>query len=121
MAMTPNFFRYLMTSWVRAREEDLEFGLAELKQLFTLKWNMGFAGTMIMAPRYGRYIIGGIPNKDDRWRENFFVFKVNQASVGDFDFTWIPREWNRNIVPISERTQTVGFETKRSLSTQPEP
>ncbi|KAJ0259555.1 hypothetical protein HA466_0058920 [Hirschfeldia incana] len=95
--MTPNFFRYLMTSWVRAREEDLEFGLAELKQLFTLKWNMGFAGTMIMAPRYGRYIIGGIPNKDDRWRENFFVFKVNQASVGDFDFTWIPREWNRNI------------------------
>lgn len=85
--MTPNFFRYFLTTWFRAREEGLKFGLAELKQLFTIKRNNRFSGTMILTPREGRSIIGGIPNRDDRWREKFFVFKINPASVGDFDFT----------------------------------
>ena len=52
---------------------------------------------MILAPRGGRGIIEGIPNKDDRWREKFFVFKINPASVGDFDFERIPREWSDDI------------------------
>ena len=52
---------------------------------------------MILAPRPGRSIIDGIPNRDDRWREKFFVFKINPASVGDFDFGRIPREWSDGI------------------------
>ena len=95
--MAPNFFRYFLASWVRAQEEGLEFGLRELKQLFAIKRNNGFPGTMILAPRSGRVIIEGIPNKDDRWRENLFVFKVNLASVGDFEFERIPREWSDDI------------------------
>ncbi|WZZ77933.1 hypothetical protein YC2023_098505 [Brassica napus] len=98
--MAPNFFRYFLASWVRAQEEGLEFGLRELKQLFAVKRNNGFLGTMILAPRSGRVIIEGIPNKDDRWREKFFVFKVNLASVGDFDFEMIPREWSDDIDPF---------------------
>ncbi|XP_048615736.1 uncharacterized protein LOC125588441 [Brassica napus] len=94
------FFRYSLASWVRAQEEGLEFGLRELKQLFAIKRNNGFPGTMILAPRSGRVIIEGIPNKDDRWREKFFVFKVNPASVGDFDFERIPREWSDDIEPF---------------------
>ena len=86
-----------MDSWVRAREEGLKFGLGELKQLFAIKRNSGFHGTMILAPRAGRSIIDGIPNRDDRWREKFFVFKINPASVGDFDFGRIPREWSDEI------------------------
>ncbi|KAF2565911.1 hypothetical protein F2Q68_00025320 [Brassica cretica] len=82
--MAPNFFRYFLASWVRAQEEGLEFGLRELKQLFAIKRNNGFPGTIILGPRSGRAIIEGIPNKDDLWREKFFVFKVNPASVGDF-------------------------------------
>ncbi|KAG2282476.1 hypothetical protein Bca52824_053696 [Brassica carinata] len=78
--VVPNFFCYFLASWVRAREEGLEFGLGELKQLFAIKRNSGFHGTMILAPRAGRSIIDGIPNKDDRWREKFFVFKINPAS-----------------------------------------
>lgn len=77
--MAPNFFRYFFASWVRAREEGLEFGLGELKQLFAIERNSGFPGTMILAPRAGRSIIDGIPNRDDRWREKFFVFKINLA------------------------------------------
>ncbi|KAF3590881.1 hypothetical protein DY000_02024750 [Brassica cretica] len=73
--ITPNFFR----------------------QLFAIKRNNGFPGTMILAPRGGRGIIEGIRNKDDRWREKFFVFKINSASVGDFDFERIPREWSDDI------------------------
>ena len=46
---------------------------------------------MILAPRPGRSVIDGISNRDDRWREKFFVFKINPASVGDFDFETIPR------------------------------
>ncbi|KAF3603205.1 hypothetical protein F2Q69_00035504 [Brassica cretica] len=92
--MAPNFWRYFLASWIRAREEGLKFGLEELKQLFSIKRNNGFPGTMILAPRPGRSIIDGIPNRDDRWREKFFVFKINPASVGDFDFGRIPREWS---------------------------
>ncbi|KAF2544859.1 hypothetical protein F2Q70_00022080 [Brassica cretica] len=95
--MAPNFFRYFLASWVRAQEEGLEFGLRELTQLFAIKRNNGLPGTMILAPRSGRVIIEGIPNKDDRWREKFFVFKVNPASVEDFDFERIPREWSDDI------------------------
>ncbi|KAF3610383.1 hypothetical protein DY000_02049522 [Brassica cretica] len=78
-------------------EEGLEFGLRELKQLFAIKRNSGFPGTMILAPRSGRVIIEGITNRDDRWTEKFFVFKINPASVGDFDFERIPREWSDDI------------------------
>ncbi|KAF2534827.1 hypothetical protein F2Q70_00029768 [Brassica cretica] len=98
--MAPNCFRYFLASWVRAREEGREFGLGELKQLFAIKQNSGFHGTMILAPRPGRSIIDGIPNRDDRWREKFFVFKINPASVGDFDFERIFREWSDEIERI---------------------
>ncbi|WZZ44833.1 hypothetical protein YC2023_041092 [Brassica napus] len=45
----------------------------------------------------GRSIIDGIPNRDDWCREKFFVFKINPASVGNFDFGRIPREWSDEI------------------------
>ncbi|XP_048599731.1 uncharacterized protein LOC125579878 [Brassica napus] len=98
--MSPNFFHYFLTSWIRAREEGFEFGLKELKQLFTIKRNNGFLGTMILAPRAGRSVVDGIPNRDDRWKYKFFVFKINVASVGDFDFTRIPGEWSSEIEPF---------------------
>lgn len=64
------------------------------------KHNNGFPGTMLMSPRPGRTIVEGIQNRDDRWREKFFVFKVNQAYVEDFDFEKIPREWSEDIDKI---------------------
>ncbi|KAF3539404.1 hypothetical protein F2Q69_00020373 [Brassica cretica] len=95
--MVPNFWRYFLASWIRAREEGLKFGLEELKQLFSIRRNSCFSGTMILAPRPGRSIIDGIPNRDDWWTEKFFVFKINPASVGDFAFETIPREWSSEI------------------------
>ena len=100
--MAPNFWRYFLSSWIRAREEGLRFGLEELKQRFSIRRNSGFPGTMILAPRAGRSIIDGIPNRDDRWREKFFVFKINQALVGDFDIETIHREWSSEIGGFSE-------------------
>ncbi|KAF3591254.1 hypothetical protein DY000_02022476 [Brassica cretica] len=61
--MAPNVFRYFLASWVRAQKEGLEFGLRELKQLFAIKRNNGFPGTMILAPRSGRVIIEPFPIK----------------------------------------------------------
>ncbi|XP_013617530.1 PREDICTED: uncharacterized protein LOC106324049 [Brassica oleracea var. oleracea] len=101
--MAPNFFRYFLGCWVRALEEGLEFCLGELRQLFDMKRNNGFPGTMILAPQGGRGIIEGIPNKGDRWREKFFVFKINSASVGDFDFERIPREWKKEKEGLLDR------------------
>ncbi|KAF2614598.1 hypothetical protein F2Q70_00012085 [Brassica cretica] len=87
--------------------------LAELKMAFTQMApnffryrNNGFPGTMILAPRSGRVIIEGIPNKDNRWREKFFVFKVNPALVGDFDFERIPREWFDDTEPFGPAPMT---------------
>ncbi|XP_048604758.1 uncharacterized protein LOC125582223 [Brassica napus] len=104
--MTPNFWRYFLTLWIRARAEGLRFGLEELKQLFSIKRNSGFPGTMILALRPGRSIIDGIPNRDDRWREKFFIFKINLASVGDFDFETIPRVWSDEIEPFGSAPMT---------------
>ncbi|WZZ27238.1 hypothetical protein YC2023_010639 [Brassica napus] len=98
--MASNFFRYFLASWIRAREEGLKFGLEELRQLFAIKRNSGFPGTMILTPRPGRSIIDGIPNMDDRWREKFLFFKINLASVCDFDFGRVPREWSDEIEPF---------------------
>ncbi|KAF3511123.1 hypothetical protein F2Q69_00005219 [Brassica cretica] len=36
---------------------------------------------MILALRAGRSIIDGIPSRDDRWKEKFFVFKINPAAL----------------------------------------
>ncbi|KAG2275676.1 hypothetical protein Bca52824_058231 [Brassica carinata] len=95
--MATNFWRYFLTSWIRAREEGLRFSLEELKKLFSIKRNNGFPGTMILAYRPSRSVIDDIPNRDNRWREKFFVFKINPASVGDFDFETIPRVWSDEI------------------------
>ncbi|KAH0862628.1 hypothetical protein HID58_079839, partial [Brassica napus] len=103
-------------SWIRG-EEGLKFGLGELKQLFAIKRNSGFHGTMILAPRAGRSIIDGIPNRDDRWREKFFVFKINPASVGDFDFGRIPREWSDE---IGEFCYSISFDPFGSAPITPE-
>ncbi|KAF3566457.1 hypothetical protein DY000_02015944 [Brassica cretica] len=104
--MATNFWRYFLTSWIRAREEGLRFGLEELKQLFSIKRNNGFPRTMILAYRPGRSVIDDIPNRDDRWREKFFVFKINPASVGDFDFETIPRVWSDEIEPFGSAPMT---------------
>ena len=66
-------------------------------QLFAIKQNSGFPATMILVPRAGRSIIDGIPNRDNRCREKVFVFKINPASVSDFDFGRTPREWSDEI------------------------
>lgn len=56
-----------------------------------------FLGMLLLSPRPGRTIVDGIPGRDDRWSEKFFVFKVNQASVGDLDFNRIRQEWSDDV------------------------
>ncbi|KAF2564051.1 hypothetical protein F2Q70_00016830 [Brassica cretica] len=53
-------FRHLIAFLVRAREEGLSFSL-------------------------GHHVIEDIPYRDAKWHEQFFVFKVDQASVGNFE------------------------------------
>ncbi|KAJ4889252.1 Uncharacterized protein Rs2_29000 [Raphanus sativus] len=55
------------------------------------KTQRGFPGMMIFPLCAGRTVDDGIPSRDDRWREKLFVFKVTPASVGDFDFSRLPR------------------------------
>ncbi|XP_056853505.1 uncharacterized protein LOC130502725 [Raphanus sativus] len=95
--ITPTFWRYVLTTFVRAREEGLEFGLAELKQLYTLKRSSGVIGAILLSPRSGRLIISDIPGKDVNWTDKFFVFKIDPVTVGDFDFSRIPMKWNENV------------------------
>ncbi|KAF3607021.1 hypothetical protein DY000_02047441 [Brassica cretica] len=112
--MAPNFFWYFLGCWVRAQEEGLEFGHGELRQLFAIKRNNGFPGMMILAPRGGHGIIEGIPNKDDGWTEKFFVFKINSALVGGFDFERIPREWSDDIGELSTSLDVIDLPDLRS-------
>ncbi|KAF3511944.1 hypothetical protein F2Q69_00007734 [Brassica cretica] len=94
-----NFLRYLITFLVRAREEGLSFGLSEFRQLVLLKRNQQNPGTFLVSPRPGRHVIEDIPYRDEKWHEQFFVFKMDRASMGEFDFSRLPRSWTENIAP----------------------
>ena len=93
----PNFLRYLIAFLVRAREEGLSFGLSEFRQLVLVKRNQHNPSTFLVSLRPGRHVIEDIPYRDEKWRELFFVFKVDRASVGEFDFSRLPRSWAENI------------------------
>ncbi|KAF3583490.1 hypothetical protein F2Q69_00028404 [Brassica cretica] len=77
----PNFLRYLIAFLVRAREEGLSFGLSEFRQLVLEKRNQQNPGTFLVSPRPGRHVIEDIPYRDQKWREQFFVFKMDRASM----------------------------------------
>ncbi|KAF2551940.1 hypothetical protein F2Q68_00033897 [Brassica cretica] len=96
----PNFLRYLVAFLVRAREEGLSFGLGEFRHLVLVKRNQQNPGTFLVSLRPGLHVIKDIPYRDEKWREQFFVFKVDRASVGEFDFSRIPRSWAENIAPF---------------------
>ncbi|KAF3578277.1 hypothetical protein DY000_02030484 [Brassica cretica] len=97
--LLPNFLRHLFAFVVKAREEGLSFGLSEFRQLVLMKRNKQNPGTFLVSSRPGRHVIADIPYHDDKWREQFFVFKMDRASMGDFDFSQLPRRWAENIVP----------------------
>ncbi|XP_013607837.1 PREDICTED: uncharacterized protein At3g60930, chloroplastic-like [Brassica oleracea var. oleracea] len=97
--LLPNFLRHLVAFLVKAREEGLAFGLSKFRQFVLVKRNNQNPGTFLISPRPGRHVIEEIPYRDEKWRENFFVFKMDQASMGDFDFSQLPRRWAENIVP----------------------
>ncbi|KAF3574647.1 hypothetical protein F2Q69_00059630 [Brassica cretica] len=94
----PNFLRHLIALLVRAREEGLSFGLSEFRHLVLVKRNMQSPETFLVSPRPGRHVIEDVPYCDKKWREQFLVFKVDRASMGDFNFSRLPRNWAENIV-----------------------
>ena len=91
----PNFLRHLIAFLVRAREEGLSFGLGEFRHLVLVKWNKKIPETFLVSPRPGRHVIEDV--RGEKWREQFFVFRVDRASMGDFDFSRLPRNWAENI------------------------
>ncbi|XP_018479339.1 uncharacterized protein At3g60930, chloroplastic-like [Raphanus sativus] len=106
--LCPNLLRHLLAILVRAREEKLLFELEELHSLYLIKRNQKNPGTILASPRPGLHVIGGTPYRDDQWRDQFFVFKVDSSSVGDFDFSLLLRRWAETIAhprvsPVSDQ------------------
>ncbi|KAF3579567.1 hypothetical protein DY000_02031642 [Brassica cretica] len=97
--LLPNFLRHLVAFLVKAREEGLAFGLSEFRQLVLVKRNKQNPSTSLVSPRPGRHVIEDIPYRDEKWCEQFFVFKMDRASMGDFNFSQLPQRWAENIVP----------------------
>ncbi|KAF2575562.1 hypothetical protein F2Q70_00004077 [Brassica cretica] len=81
--------------------------LAELGLSFTqilpnfLRYLITFLnpGTFLVSPRLGRHVIKDIPYRDEKWCKQFFVFKMNRASMAEFNFSRLPRRWAENIAP----------------------
>ena len=92
-----NFLRHLVAFLVKAREEGLAFGLSEFRQFVLVKRNNQTPGTFLVSPRPGRHVIEDIPYREEKWREQFFVFRMDQASMGDFDFSRLSQRWAKNI------------------------
>ncbi|KAF2587332.1 hypothetical protein F2Q70_00035233 [Brassica cretica] len=95
--LLPNFLRHLVAFLVKARQEGLSFGFSEFRQLVLVKQSKQNPGTFLVSPCPGRHVIEDIPYRDEKWREQFFVFKIDRASMGDFDFSQLPRRWAENI------------------------
>ncbi|XP_056864051.1 uncharacterized protein LOC130511193 [Raphanus sativus] len=79
--ITPNLWRYVLATYVRAREEGLEFGLAELKQLYTLKRSSGFPGTILLAPREELF---GCANMTPELRELIAALRRGECDWSSF-------------------------------------
>ncbi|KAL0803500.1 hypothetical protein Bca101_095990 [Brassica carinata] len=105
LAVLPSRFRSLCSrSWrsldyrlLKAREEGLSFKVDEFRHLVMVKRNTQSPGTFLVSPRPGRHVIEDVPYRDEKWRKQFFVFRVDRASVGDFDFSRLPRSWAERI------------------------
>ncbi|XP_013588869.1 uncharacterized protein LOC106408096 [Brassica napus] len=91
---------HLIAFSVRAREEGLSFKVDEFRHLVMVKRNTQSPGTFLVSPRPGRHVIEDVPYRDEKWRKQFFVFRVDRASVGDFDFSRLPRSWAERIAPF---------------------
>ncbi|KAF3591430.1 hypothetical protein DY000_02020845 [Brassica cretica] len=105
----PKFLRYLIAFLVRAKEEGLSFGLSEFRELVLVKRNQQNPGTFLVSPRPGRHIIKDISYRDEKWREQFFVFKMDRASMGEFDFSRLPRSWAENMAPSGSSSMSDGI------------
>ncbi|KAF3532282.1 hypothetical protein DY000_02039517 [Brassica cretica] len=105
----PNFLRYLIDFLVRAREEGFSLGLSEFRQLILVKRNQQNPGTFLVSSRSGRHIIEDIPYRDEKWHEQFCVFKMDRASMGEFDFSRRPRSWVENIAPSGSSSMSDGI------------
>ncbi|XP_048599850.1 uncharacterized protein At3g60930, chloroplastic-like [Brassica napus] len=108
--LLPNFLRHLVAFLVKAREEGLGFCLSEFRQLVLVKRNKQNPGTFLVSPRPGRHVIEDIPYRDEKWREQFFVFKMDRASMGDFDFSQLPRCWAENIDSVPSGSSSMSDE-----------
>ncbi|KAF3536857.1 hypothetical protein F2Q69_00023735 [Brassica cretica] len=95
----PNFLRHHIAFLVRSRVEGLSFSLGEFRHLVLVKQNTQSPGTFLVSPRPGRHVIEDVSYRDEKWRKQFVVFRVDRASVGDFDFSRLPRNWAENIAP----------------------
>ncbi|XP_013633077.1 PREDICTED: uncharacterized protein LOC106338709 [Brassica oleracea var. oleracea] len=81
--LLPNFLRHLVAFLVKAREEGLAFRRSEFRQLVLVATS---SRTSLIDMRSGA--------------SNYFVFKMDRASTGDYDFSQLPWHWAENIDEI---------------------
>ncbi|KAF2530918.1 hypothetical protein F2Q70_00029655 [Brassica cretica] len=97
--LLPNFLRHLVAFLVKAREEGLAFCLSKFRQFVLVKRNNQNPGTFPVSPRLGRPRYRGHPLSRREVARAIFFFKMDRASMGDFDFSQLPRRWAENIIP----------------------
>ncbi|KAF3534673.1 hypothetical protein DY000_02041256 [Brassica cretica] len=92
--MCPNFLRHLLALLVKAREEGLLFGLDE---------------------DVTSYMVSRIVIRTGE--KSFFVFKIDEASVGNFDFSRLPCYWAEdigfNLRSLERRSNWSSFDRSR--------
>ena len=88
----PNFLRHLIAFSVRDREEGLSLGVGEFRHLIMVKRNTQSPGTFLVSPRPGRR-----PLSRREVARAVLRIRVDRASVGDFDFSRLPRSWSEGI------------------------
>ncbi|XP_024010336.1 uncharacterized protein LOC112085358 [Eutrema salsugineum] len=96
--MNPNFVRHALALLVRAAESRIPFGINELHRVCSIKSNSSFPGSFYLSPRKNQSIFEDIPARNDRWKEKYFFFRINEYSVGSFDFNRLPTNWAPRVV-----------------------
>ncbi|CAA7038349.1 unnamed protein product [Microthlaspi erraticum] len=96
--MHPSLVRHTIGCAVRAREEDISFGVRDLRKLFSVKSNPRLPGSFYSTPRPNRRIFTSTPQRDAGWSDEMFFFRVNEASIGNFDLGRLPTVWATSVV-----------------------
>ena len=87
--------------------------------IFSTKRNLGFEGSFYFYPHTNCKILIEIPRRDEWRKKYFFLFEVNEVSIGNFNPRWMLIADILRLEPLSDCLCALVCNLRGELSTEP--